>query len=125
MEWFAFGIDPLLSYLDLNLSGIPISSLPLLGPAENGGVYPLPNKVETFKVMAFCDDVKKAICCLEDFVIADLGASLFEKAAGTRLHRDPSSNKCKFLPLGRWRNKLVQDDIITPYMRVLQTLWIW
>ena len=122
MEWFAFGIDPLLSYLDLNLSGIPISSLPLLGPAENGGAYPLPQLTETFKIMAFCDDVKPAICSVQDFLIADMGATLFENAAGTRLHRDPASNKCKFLPLGKWRNTLTQDDIPTPYMRITDTL---
>ena len=86
MDWFAMGIDPLLCYLEQRLVGIPVSSLPVLGPSEEGQVCPLPNLEERFKVMAFCDDVKPAICSLGDFVIADEGASLFERAAGTRLH---------------------------------------
>ena len=57
-----------------------------------------------------------------NFLVADQGAALFEKAAGTRLHRDPLSNKCKFLPLGKWRGKLNQEDIPTPYMRLTDTL---
>ena len=72
--------------------------------------------------MAFCDDVKPAICSLDEFLIADKGASLFERSAGTRLHRDPLSNKCKFLPLGKWRSTLKQEDIPTPYMRLTDTL---
>ena len=72
--------------------------------------------------MAFCDDMKPAICSLEEFCIADRGAALFEKAAGTRLHRDPLTQKCKFLPLGNWRQQLKQEDIPTPYMKLTDTL---
>ena len=122
MEWFAFGIDPLLIFLDQNLSGILVSSLPVLGPPQDGEKFPLPPLEERFKAMAFCDDVKPAISSLEEFCIADRGAALFEKAAGTRLHRDPLSNKCKFLPLGKWRRTLKQEDIPTPYMRLTDTL---
>ena len=32
MFWFAVGIDPLLVYLEKRLTGIPITSLPVLGP---------------------------------------------------------------------------------------------
>ena len=105
MEWFAFGIDPLLIFLDLNLSGIPVSSIPVLGPAQEGEKFPLPKKEERFKAMAYCDDVKPAICNIEEFEIAD-----------------PLSQKCKFLPLGKWRRTLTQDDIPTPYMRLTDTL---
>ena len=72
--------------------------------------------------MAYCDDVKPAITSLDEFVMADRGAALFEHAAGTRLHRDPASNKCKFLPLGKWRKELQQEMIPTPYMRLTDTL---
>ena len=122
MEWFAFGIDPLLIFLELNLSGILVSSVPVLGPVLEGESFPLPKKEERFKAMAFCDDVKPAICNIQEFHIADRGASLFEQAAGTRLHRDPLSQKCKFLPLGKWRRTLKQEDIPTPYMRLTDTL---
>ena len=33
MIFFAYGIDPLISYLDKRLTGILITSLPVLGPA--------------------------------------------------------------------------------------------
>ena len=122
MEWFAIGIDPLLIFLDRNLIGIPVFSLPVLGPSAFGEQSPLPPLQEVFKLVAYCDDVKPAISNLNEFLIADKGASLFEHAAGTRLHRDPQSNKCKFLPLGRWRHELTQDMIPTPYMRITDTL---
>ena len=122
MEWFAFGIDPLLIYLEQNLEGILISRLPVIGPANVGDSFPLPPKEERFKGMAFCDDVKPAICNLNEFLVADKGAEMFERAAGTKLHRNPLSNKCKFLPLGKWRTKLRQEDIPTAYMRLTDTL---
>ena len=67
MEWFAFGIDPLFHFLDQYLSGIPVSTLPVAGPAEEGEMFPLPPQEERFKAMAFCDDVKPTICSLEEF----------------------------------------------------------
>ena len=122
MEWFAFGIDPLLIFLDRHLQGIPIHSLTVLGPPQEGEPYPLPPVVERFKAVAYCDDVKPAICSLDEFLAADEGADLFERAAGTKLHRDPNSDKCKFLPLGRWRRELTQADIPTPYMKITSSL---
>ena len=122
MEWFSYGIDPLLHFLDLHLTGIPISSLPVSGPANVSEPFPLPCSEERFKVMAYCDDVKPAICSIKEFNVADAGASLFESAAGTRLHRDPASQKCKFLALGKWKRELKQEDIPTPYMRLTDTL---
>ena len=38
------------------------------------------------------------------------------------LNPDPNSNKCKFLPLGRWRRELTQADIPTPYMKITNSL---
>ena len=122
MEWFAVGIDPLLIFLERNLAGIPIISLPQLGPSLEGECCPLPPFEETFKLVAYCDDVKPAITNINDFIIADEGASFFEQASGTRLHRDPQTNKCKFLPLGKWRRELTQDMIPTPYMKLTDTL---
>ena len=40
MEWFAIGIDPLLIFLDKNLKGIPIISLPVQGPVLEGEKFP-------------------------------------------------------------------------------------
>ena len=75
MEWFAYGIDPLLDFLDRNLDGITVVSLPDLGPAAELCPHPLPELEEKFKLMAYCDDVKPAI---KEFLIADYGASLFD-----------------------------------------------
>ena len=36
MNWFAIAIDPLLVYLEKRLEGIPIYSLPVYGPQEEG-----------------------------------------------------------------------------------------
>ena len=121
MEWFGIGIDPLEMYLEERLAGIPVPCLPVQGPVQENEEGPLPPSEERFKLMAFCDDMRPAICSLQEFVTCDTGASLFERAAGTKLHRDPSMNKCKFLPLGKWRRCLTQDDIPTPYMRITDT----
>ena len=52
MEWFAFGIDPLLRFLDKRLEGIPIVSLPLFGPCMKDEQWSLSPLQERFKLMA-------------------------------------------------------------------------
>ena len=111
MDWFAEGIDPLLRYLDRRLTGIPICSLAVSGPQQEGKEGPLPQQVERFKLMAFCDDVKTCVTNMAEFFIIDRACTLFEKSSGCKLHRDIGSGKCKFLPLGRWRGVLEQQDI--------------
>ena len=44
--------------------------------------------------------------------------ALFESASGCKLHRNPASKKCKFLPLAWWRGTLKQEDIPCPYMTI-------
>ena len=122
MEWFAFGIDPLLRYLEKRLQGILLASLPVLGPALLGEVMPLPRLEERYRLMAYCDDVKPAITTMAEFFTVDKASSLFEKSSGCRLHRDPSSGKCKFLPLGRWRGVLEQEDIPLNYLVMSSSL---
>ena len=53
---------------------------------------------------------------MEEFITVDRSLTLFEKASGCKVHRDPANMKCKFLPLGRWRNTLQQEDIPCNYM---------
>ena len=55
---------------------------------------------------------------MNEFHIVDRGCSLLEKASGVKLHRDPSAGKVKFLPLGRWRGTLTQEDIPQQYIRI-------
>ena len=117
MHLFSYGIDPLLTYLEKRLKGILISSLPLFGPIPNGSL-PLGVLEERYKVIGYADDVKPAITCMEEFLLVDQAMLLFENASGCRLHRDPASQKCKFLPLARWRGTLEQADIPCPYMSI-------
>ena len=78
MEWFAMAIDPLLRYLDKRLTGILISSLPVLGPSLQGELMPLPPLEERFKLMAYCDDVKPSLTCMAEFFTIDKACKLFE-----------------------------------------------
>ena len=50
--------------------------------------------------------------------MVDKAMELFENASGCKLHCDPASNKCKFLPLARWRGTLHEEDIPCPYMSI-------
>ena len=67
-------------------------------------------------MIGFADDVKPAVTKMEEFKLVDKAMALFEGASGCKLHRDPSTKKCKFLPLARWRGTLEQSDIPCPYM---------
>ena len=62
MFWFAVGIDPLLLYLERRLRGIPITSLPVMGPTLQHEISSTmaPIKQE-FKLVAYADVVKPAI----------------------------------------------------------------
>ena len=117
MHLFSFGIDPILIYLEKRLRGILITSLPVHGPVL-AGCLPLEAMEERFKVIGYADDVKPAITCMEEFKIVDRAMHMFEQASGCRLHRDPASKKCKFLPLARWRGTLEQSDIPCNYMSI-------
>ena len=115
MHWFAYGIDPLICYLEKRLTGILIHSLPVHGPAAEGEAPPQPLE-ERYKVVGYADDLKPAITTMAEFTMVDSASSLFERSSGCKLHRDPTSGKCKFLPLGRWKGTLMQEDIPCPYM---------
>ena len=112
MIWFSVGIDPLLIYLEKRLAGIPISSLPVLGPTPENSPSPiLPPQKQLYKVVAYDDDVKPGITTMQEFQLVDNACALLEKASGVKLHRDPAAGKVKFLALGRWRGTLTQEDI--------------
>ena len=112
MFFFAYGIDPLITYLEKRLAGILVSTLPVLGPSLEGAKpRTLPPLEERYKVMSYADDLKPAVTCMEEFSLVNTASALFEAASGCQLHRDPSSQKCKFLPLGRWRKSLQQEDL--------------
>ena len=109
MYWFGIGIDHLLTYLDIRLAGIPITSLPVAGPRAEDDIHPvLPPVQQLYKVVAYADDVKPSITSMQEFLLVDKACSLLERASGVKLHRDPSVGKVKFLPLGRWRGSLTK-----------------
>ena len=119
MFWFAVGIDPLLNYLENRLSGIPMFSLPVLGPVtEQSKDLQLPKLEQKFKLVAYADDVKPSITGINEFFLVDHGCHLLEKASGVKLHRDPSAGKVKFLALGKWQGNLQQYDIPHQYIRL-------
>ena len=115
MHFFGFGIDPLLVYLEKRLQGILISSIPVQGPPGLGQLA-IPPMVEKYIVIGYADDIKPAITSMQEFKVVDKAMTLFENASGCRLHRNPATKKCKFLPLARWRGTLQQEDIPCPYM---------
>ena len=117
MHFFSFSIDPLLIFLEKRLSGILLCSLPVHGPVL-AAHPPLKPLEERYKVIGYADDVKPAITTMQEFSLVDNAIALFERASGCRLHRDPASKKCKFLPLSRWRGTLQQEDIPCPYMTI-------
>ena len=116
--WFCYAIDPLLVYLKKRLAGILIHSLPVLGPAPRDQPAILPAIETRYTVLGYLDDCKPAITSMDEFSLVDNGCHLFEDASGCKLHRDPASNKCKFLPLGRWKGSLEQEDIPLPYLKI-------
>lgn len=114
MLLFAYGLDPTLEELRSSLRGIRIysSPLPVHGPVRPDE-QPLPPEVAEERLTAFgyADDLKTAITTMQEFGIVDDKISQFERASGCELHRDPTSGKVKFLPLGRWRGTLQQEDL--------------
>ena len=117
MYFFSYAVDPLLRYLEKRLNGILICSLPVLGPVLPGQPQ-LPAEEERYKVIGYADDVKPAITSMAEFSVVDKAMQLFENASGCKLHRNPSSKKCKFLPLARWKGTLQQEDIPCAYMTI-------
>jgi len=111
---YAYGVDPFLERLRKVLRGILIHTrrLPVLGPLLEGEAK-IPDHIVEERLTAFgyADDIKNSITSKEEFAIVDQETILFEKASGSLLHRDKTSQKVKFLPLGKWRGVLKQEDL--------------
>lgn len=107
---FAYGIDPHLDRLLEKLHGILLYSAPTLGPTLQDQA-PLPPTEERYKVTGYADDCKPAITSMAEFKLVEHETRLFERASGSQLHCDLHQEKVKFLPLGRWRGQLTQEDL--------------
>ena len=55
---------------------------------------------------------------MQEFLLVDQACSLLERASGVKLHRDPAAGKVKFLPLGRWKGSLCQEDLPHQYVQL-------
>ena len=110
MIFFAFGIDPLITYLDRRLAGILICSIPVFGPTTEDSRPPEAVE-ERYRAISYADDLKPAVTSTEEILLVDEASALFEAASGCKLHRDPAFQKCKLLPLGKWRTSLKQEDL--------------
>ena len=106
---FNYGLDPHLDWLERRLRGINI---------YKPNFFSTVNSMETYKLMAYVDDVKPSITSMNEFSLVDKGSAIFESASGCRLHRDPKSGKVKFLPLGRWRGTLTTEDLPVNYVAI-------
>ena len=147
MEIFAFGMDPVLSYLECRLRGILIHTQVSLGPETERAERPRPSpepppaildlpalpaqplverlratqkrrppNIETrYTLVAYCDDLKPAITNKWEFLLVERVMTLFKLASGCKMHRTAESQKCKFLPLGKWKNELTQEMIPHPF----------
>ena len=60
---------------------------------------------------AYCDDLKPAITNIWEFNLVERVMTLFELSSGCKMHRTAASQKCKFLPLGKWQTELTQEMI--------------
>ena len=101
--FFAYGIDPLITYLEQRLTGILICSMPVLGPTvESALSASLPALEERYRVISYANDLKPVVVSMEEFSLVNNASAMFEAASGCQLYRDPASKKCKSLPLGQW-----------------------
>ena len=65
--------------------------------------------------MGYCDNLKPAISCIEDFYTIEKAVTLYEQSSGCKLHRDIKSKKCKISLLGKWKD-WHQDSIPFKYI---------
>ena len=96
--------------MERRLTGILITSIPVLGPSLSQSSPPTPIE-EHYKVISYADDLKPAVTSIEEILLVDKASAMFEAASGCILHRDPASQKCKLLPLGKWRTSLKQEHL--------------
>ena len=78
----------------------------------------MPPMQQLYKLVAYADDVKPSITSMQEFFLVDQACSLIERASGVKLHRDPAAGKVKFLPLGRWKGTLSQEDLPHQFIKL-------
>ena len=117
---YNYSIDPLLTYLQKKLKGIVYYKMDTAGPHHPLFGKPAPVSAK-LQMLGFVDDLKAIVSTKDEFLMLDKALSLFEKASGSRLHRDPTTKKCEILPLGKW-SRWTQADSPLPYMSIVDQL---
>ena len=59
---------------------------------------------------------------MNEFILVNQVMMMFERSSGCMMHRDPTSEKCKFLALGRWKGTLAQEDLPFDFFRLSEHL---
>ena len=113
MQIFNIGVNPLIQQLEIELEGVTLYSLPVLGPVEEHEERMIPMEKKT-SIIGYVDDLNPVITKVEEFNILNSYLILFERASGCKFHRDPSSQKCKITPLGEWKEWLKQETETVP-----------
>ena len=68
------------------------------------------------KQICYVDDLNPILTTHEEFYILDNCLTLFEEASGCQFHRDPTSQKCKVMPLCAWKQWLTSVPL--PFLLV-------
>ena len=71
-----------------------------------------------YVLIGYCDDLKPSITSMDEFILVNQVMIIFEQSSGCMMHRDPNSDKCKFMALGRWKGSLSQDDLPCNFFRL-------
>ena len=71
-------------------------------------MWTLPPIETRYILFAYCDDLKPAVTSRWEFLLVERVMTIFEMASGCKMHRTAESQKCKFLPLGKWKTELTQ-----------------
>ena len=117
---YNFSIDCLLNYLQRRLKGLVYYKMETAGPLHPLFGKPAPASAK-LKMLGYVDDLKAIVSSKEEFFTVDKALVLFEKASGSKLHRDLSTKKCEILPLGRW-SRWTQADSPLPFMSIVDKL---
>ena len=100
MLLYIFYVEPLLTYIEANITGL---------------------KIENFSqsVEAFCDDLNVLTSDLSDLVVIDDAVHKFEHISGAVLSR---VEKCKIIGFAAWKNKVSWP---LPYLQTVKEVKVF
>ena len=99
------------------MTGIVTRSEIAEGPLKEGENIQI-RHVKIFKSLGYADDLKPAVTSMEEVSLVIEQCRKLEISSGVKLHHDPTSGKCKLLPLGLWRQTLTQESIPCDFIKI-------